>query len=175
MLRFIIACLISALFPSVFEPAFCSDSSDDLHTPELVRYHHINAPDFSFLEGQWQTPDKKFTENWSRTATGRLIGLRTLIGDDNREESYLFGFKGEKAYLLRLNSRLEDWSTPEEISQGSCQKSNEFKGTISFFSMEGLRLINNYECPNKNELNIEIETDQNSQSTKKTVHLVRVR
>ncbi|HEY9757206.1 MAG TPA: hypothetical protein V6C97_18710 [Oculatellaceae cyanobacterium] len=178
MLRIITACLIFML-TIVLEPAFAQEHGNNWYAPKLIRLNH-GAPEFSFLEGQWQTPDKKFTETWSRAANGHLIGLRTFIGDNNKEECYFFGFQGtptgERPLLRRLDlsARFED-SLAKEIFQGAWENPMEHKGSISYFSIQGLRTTSKYDCPEKDKLNIEIETDENGKTIKKTVHLVRVR
>jgi hypothetical protein len=157
-------------------PACWAEPDKNWYAPKEVKYDHDNNPDFYFLEGQWQSADKKFTENWSRDANGQLIGLRTFFGDNKLEECYLFIFKSSRfssrVNLRRMDGRLEDLLTSKErFLEGSWKAPVAHKGTISCCSNQGLQITSTYDCPNKNELNIDIETGP----SKTKIHLQRVR
>jgi hypothetical protein len=168
-----IACLV-AIIATFFLPT-CAETTNDWYAPKLIKGSH-EYPDFSFLEGQWRTKDKKFTEDWTQDAYGHLMGVRTFIrGKYNEKNCYLFAFEGTKVgariNFRRLNARLENLSAIEEIFQSSWKNPAEHKGTISIGSNQGLRIISRYDCPSKNRLDVEIETN----GAKETINLVRAR
>jgi hypothetical protein len=162
---------------SVFiAPACGAEPVKNWYAPKILKYDHDNAPDFYFLVGQWQSADKKFTENWSLDAEEQLIGLRTFIGNNKQEECNLFIFKGSRVgarvNLRRMDGRLEDLlPSKERFVEGSWKAPVSHRGSFSCCSNQGLRITSTYDCPNKNELNIEIETG----ASKTKVHLQRVK
>lgn len=137
---------------------------------------HNNHPDFYFLVGDWESSDPSinFKESWNTTANGDLFGYRSFKEGDVWVYD-LFAFEqsmlGATVNMRQMGLHLCDRSKNQLI--GSWIASINHRGEIKFQGTD-LEILNQYDSPDPNTVNLHIRTTSKGVTTSKKLTLKRV-